>query len=164
MGRRLFNQWLVQPLRKVTEIKYRMNLIYFYSCNLSISNIISHFLQKLPDLDKLLIKFYNIKSKNSFSVSLFDCYKLYVIVDDLENMNLQFDQINQNKQYSIALSETEKKESIKGITYLHNLFSQILRNFGDYKEFIESSIDLNRIERERKYKLHPSIQLLFSNL
>lgn len=164
MGRRLFSQWLVQPLRKVNEIKYRMNLIYFYSCNLSISNIVSHFLQKLPDLDKLLIKFYNIKGKNAFTVSLFDCYKLYVIVEDLQNMNLQFDQISQNKQYSIALSETEKKESIKGITFLHNLFSQILNNFGDYKTFIEESIDLDRIERERKYKLHPSTLYIFNNV
>jgi hypothetical protein len=105
----------------------------------------------MPDIDKLLIKLYKVKTQSKNRVGLNDCYKLYLIVKELAKLVSYLENLKLREQNYI-----EEEDSTNELDFLNKVFSDLYSNFEKYKVFIENSLDLDSIETKREYLLNPS--------
>ena len=155
MSLRLFQKWLLQPLQDSKEIFYRSNLIEYYSENMPVRQVFSAFLRKMPDIDKLLIKLYKVKNNQRHSTKLVDCYKLYLIVVELEILVGYLDNLILKNEISEIRTIEEKEKQGNELQFLKSMFDKLLLQFKKYNEFIEKAIDIETVEKTREYLLNP---------
>ena len=155
MAHRLFQQWLLQPLQKHSEITFRLNYIAFFAKNMAVRLIFNTILRKLPDLDLLLIKFFKVANGLKHKTSLADCYKLYLVVKEIKTLVGFLDVQATKNNNKVGISDQERNESVKGILHIKDLFQQLLDHFDKFTDLIESTIDLDKVETKREYYIHP---------
>ncbi len=82
MGSRCLLRWMKQPLQDLKEINRRLNAV---ESLIQDGDLLEHFrdafLRRMPDLDKLFIKFYKVKSQiKRHNAGLSDVVKVYNFV------------------------------------------------------------------------------------
>ena len=160
MAPRLFQKWLLQPLQDLSEIEYRTDLVQYYCDNMPVRQILSAFLRKMPDLDRLLIKLFKIKSKKRSRTKLADCYKLYLVVSELEVLVGFLDNLLLRNEVSEIRDSDEKTSQNEKLQFLRLIFGKHYEEFKKYNEFIEKAIDIESIESRREYLLNPGSTLI----
>jgi DNA mismatch repair protein MSH2 len=87
IGNRLLKKWLKQPLRNLTEINRRLNIVeYFVDNDPHRTAIQTENFHNFPDIDKLFAKFYKVKNNKRNNATLADCVKCYNLILSLEQL------------------------------------------------------------------------------
>ena len=139
MGKRVLKQWICQPSKKMDEIFYRLKTVKMYLNNKELLRILSSFFEILPDIDKILVKFLRFNNGMRNSASLKDCFQIYLFVRTLQEVIPKIDNFKKSSSENFLLS----------------VLTDIVKDLEECADFIEKSIDLEKIEERNEFYINP---------
>lgn len=139
MGLRVLKEWLLQPLRNVADINFRLETTKMYVANPELRKSLKGFLRRIPNLDKLIVKFWRFRNAQRGSFGLTDCYKLYQVLLMLNDL------ITNIKP--ICVSNEDKS--------LYDMLCNIIADFENLEAMIEKYIDLERADKTGECFVNP---------
>ncbi|KAL6266463.1 hypothetical protein P5V15_003311 [Pogonomyrmex californicus] len=126
-GHRLIAQWVRQPLRDLSLIKERHDIVELLVRNNELRSILSDdYLRRMPDLQQLAKKLARKKS------ALQDCYKIYLCVSYLPKLLEQ-------------LSPEENVTALK--TMIIDPLKELIEDMNKFQQLVEQTIDLDAAEK-----------------
>ncbi|XP_011169227.2 DNA mismatch repair protein Msh2 isoform X2 [Solenopsis invicta] len=126
-GHRLIAQWVRQPLRDLSLIKERHDIVELLVQNNELRSILSDdYLKRIPDLQQLAKKLARKKSV------LQDCYKIYLCVSYLPKLLEQ-------------LSQEENVTALK--TMIIDPLKELVNDMDKFQQLVEQTIDLDAAEK-----------------
>ena len=129
-GKRMFKKWLTSPLTDITAINDRLDAIEDLMKNEDIADYYQNAISKLPDLERMINKIYNLNNKQRMS-------------------SIQFEDIAVNRLHDFLdyLKELKKVEGIIEYfnDYKHHFQSKRLRQLTTFKD-----IDIEEFNKKRK--------------
>ncbi|XP_026673807.1 DNA mismatch repair protein Msh2 isoform X2 [Ceratina calcarata] len=125
-GHRLLAQWIRQPLKDLSLIKERHDIVEeLVNCNELRSNLNNDYLKRMLDFEVFAKKLARKKA------TLQDCYKIYMCVSELPGLLEQFSNTD------IVAMKTMITDPLK----------DIIKNIDKFQQMIEHTIDLEAAER-----------------
>ncbi|XP_012537376.1 DNA mismatch repair protein Msh2 [Monomorium pharaonis] len=125
-GHRLIAQWVRQPLRDLSLIKERHDIVELLVQNNELRSVLSDdYLKRIPDLQQLGKKLARKKS------TLQDCYKIYLCVSYLPKLMEQLSQ-----EHVIALK-----------TMIIDPLKELIDDMDKFQQLVEQTVDLDAAEK-----------------
>ncbi|XP_050447674.1 DNA mismatch repair protein Msh2 isoform X2 [Cataglyphis hispanica] len=126
-GHRLIAQWVRQPLRDLSLIKERHDIVELLVQNNELRSVLNDdYLKRIPDLQQLAKKLARKKS------ALQDCYKIYLCVSYLPKLL---------EQLSTEASVTALK------TMIIDPLKELIEDMDKFQQLVEQTIDLDAAEK-----------------
>ncbi|XP_020288290.1 DNA mismatch repair protein Msh2 [Pseudomyrmex gracilis] len=126
-GHRLIAQWVRQPLRDLSLIKERHDIVELFVKNNELRSVLSDdYLRRIPDLQQLAKKLARKKS------ALQDCYKIYLCVSHLPKLLEQ-------------LSSEANVAALKAM--IIDPLKELIEDMDKFQQLVEQTIDLDAAEK-----------------